>query len=66
VQEQTTADLIFDCATVVSFASRYVTLEPGDLFYTGTPGNTRALAAGDRVAVTIGGVGTLVNPVIAG
>jgi 2-keto-4-pentenoate hydratase/2-oxohepta-3-ene-1,7-dioic acid hydratase in catechol pathway len=66
MQEQTTADLLFDCATVVAFASRFVTLEPGDLFYTGTPGNTRALAAGDVVEVTIGGVGTLRNPVVAG
>jgi 2-keto-4-pentenoate hydratase/2-oxohepta-3-ene-1,7-dioic acid hydratase in catechol pathway len=65
VQEQTTADLLFDCATVVSFASRFITLEPGDLFYTGTPGNTRALAPGDVVDVTIGGVGTLSNPVRA-
>jgi 2-keto-4-pentenoate hydratase/2-oxohepta-3-ene-1,7-dioic acid hydratase in catechol pathway len=66
MQEQTTADLLFDCATVVSFASRFITLEPGDLFYTGTPGNTRALAAGDVVEVTIGGVGTLANPVVGG
>ena len=65
VQEQTTADMIFDCATVVSFASRYVTLEPGDLFFTGTPGNTSALAPGDLVEITIEGIGTLSNRVAA-
>jgi 2-keto-4-pentenoate hydratase/2-oxohepta-3-ene-1,7-dioic acid hydratase in catechol pathway len=65
MQEQTTRDLLFDCATVVAFASRFVTLEPGDLFYTGTPGNTRALAPGDLVEVEIGGVGVLSNPVVA-
>ena len=47
VQQQTTADLLFDCPTVVSFASRFVTLTPGDLIYTGTPGNTRKLNPGD-------------------
>jgi 2-keto-4-pentenoate hydratase/2-oxohepta-3-ene-1,7-dioic acid hydratase in catechol pathway len=65
VQEQTTADLIFDCASVVSFASRFITLEPGDLFYTGTPGNTSALAPGDLVEITIEGIGVLSNRVAA-
>lgn len=64
VQSQRTADLLFDCATVVAFASRFVTLEPGDLFYTGTPGNTRALRAGDVVEVEIEGIGVLSNPVV--
>ncbi len=63
LQEQTTADLLFDCAAVVSFASRFVTLEPGDLVYTGTPGNTRALKPGDIVEVEIEGVGVLSNRV---
>jgi 2-keto-4-pentenoate hydratase/2-oxohepta-3-ene-1,7-dioic acid hydratase in catechol pathway len=64
VQQQTTADLLFDAATVVSYASRYVTLLPGDLVYTGTPGNTRKLSPGDRIEVEIDGIGTLSNPVI--
>ena len=37
VQAQTTSDLIFDCATMVSFASQYMTIQPGDIIYTGTP-----------------------------
>jgi 2-keto-4-pentenoate hydratase/2-oxohepta-3-ene-1,7-dioic acid hydratase in catechol pathway len=65
VQQQSTSDLLFDCATVVSFASRFVTLEPGDLFYTGTPGHTSALAPGDLVEVEIEGVGVLSNRVVA-
>ncbi|HEY0709236.1 MAG TPA: fumarylacetoacetate hydrolase family protein [Polyangia bacterium] len=65
VQAQTTADLLFDCATIVSYASRFVSLAPGDVIYTGTPGNTRSLKAGDVVEVAIEGVGVLRNPVVA-
>jgi 2-keto-4-pentenoate hydratase/2-oxohepta-3-ene-1,7-dioic acid hydratase in catechol pathway len=65
VQDQTTADLIFDCATVVSFISRYVTLEQGDLIFTGTPGETRAMNPGDVVEVEIENIGVLRNPVVA-
>jgi 2-keto-4-pentenoate hydratase/2-oxohepta-3-ene-1,7-dioic acid hydratase in catechol pathway len=65
VQDQTTADLIFDCATVVSFISRYVTLEQGDIVFTGTPGETRPMKPGDVVEVEIENVGVLRNPVVA-
>jgi 2-keto-4-pentenoate hydratase/2-oxohepta-3-ene-1,7-dioic acid hydratase in catechol pathway len=50
----------------VRFASRYVTLEPGDLIFTGTPGTTRAMKPGDVVEVEIEGIGVLRNPVKAG
>ncbi|MBL8291238.1 MAG: fumarylacetoacetate hydrolase family protein [Bryobacterales bacterium] len=63
VQQQRTSDLIFTAATMVSVISQNVTLEPGDLIFTGTPGSTRALQAGDVVEVEIEGVGTLKNPV---
>ena len=66
VQQQTTADLIFDCATVISYISRYLTLSPGDLIFTGTPGATDRLRPGDVVEVEIEGVGVLSNPVEAG
>jgi 2-keto-4-pentenoate hydratase/2-oxohepta-3-ene-1,7-dioic acid hydratase in catechol pathway len=65
VQSQTTADLIFDCATVVSFISRYVTLEQGDIIFTGTPGETRPMKAGDLVEVEIENIGVLRNPLVA-
>jgi 2-keto-4-pentenoate hydratase/2-oxohepta-3-ene-1,7-dioic acid hydratase in catechol pathway len=65
-QEQRTSDFIFDVPTVISFVSRYVTLTPGDLIYTGTPGNTRRMQPGDVVEVEIEGIGTLRNPVVAG
>lgn len=62
-QEQRTSDLLHPCADIVSWISRHVTLEPGDLIYTGTPGKTSALAPGDVVEVEIESVGTLSNPV---
>ena len=65
VQSQRTSDLIFGVSAIVSYLSRYVTLEPGDLIFTGTPGTTRAFKAGDVVEVRIEGVGTLRNPAVA-
>lgn len=64
VQKQTTADLIFDCPAIVSRISGWVTLLPGDIIYTGTPGSTKKLSPGDVVEVEIEGVGILRNPVV--
>jgi len=64
VQKQTTADMIFDCPTIVSWISRWVTLEQGDVVYTGTPGSTRSLKPGDVVEVEIENIGVLRNPVV--
>ena len=63
VQKQTTADQIFDCPAIVSWVSHWVTLLPGDIIYTGTPGSTRKLSPGDIVEVEIEGVGVLRNAV---
>ena len=63
VQSQTTADLIFDCPAIVTRISGWVTLLPGDIIYTGTPGSTRKLSPGDVVEVEIEGIGVLRNPV---
>jgi 2-keto-4-pentenoate hydratase/2-oxohepta-3-ene-1,7-dioic acid hydratase in catechol pathway len=63
VQSQRTKDLIFDVATIVSYVSQYVTLMPGDVIYTGTPGTTKQMKAGDTVEVEIEGVGVLRNRV---
>lgn len=64
VQKQSTADLVFDCPTVVSWVNRWVTLVPGDVIYTGTPGTTRAMQRGDVVEVEIEGIGVLQNTVV--
>jgi 2-keto-4-pentenoate hydratase/2-oxohepta-3-ene-1,7-dioic acid hydratase in catechol pathway len=63
VQKQYTSDLIFDCPSIVSWVSGWVTLMPGDIIYTGTPGATRKLSPGDVVEVEIEGIGVLRNPV---
>ncbi len=63
VQSQRTKDLIFNVAEQVSYISRYVTLLPGDVIYTGTPGTTKRIKAGDVVEVELEGVGVLRNPV---
>jgi 2-keto-4-pentenoate hydratase/2-oxohepta-3-ene-1,7-dioic acid hydratase in catechol pathway len=63
VQSQRTKDLVFNVAAIVSYVSRYVTLEPGDVIYTGTPGTTRPMKPGDVVEVELEGVGVLKNPV---
>jgi 2-keto-4-pentenoate hydratase/2-oxohepta-3-ene-1,7-dioic acid hydratase in catechol pathway len=64
-QEERTDHLIHDVAATVSFISRYVTLQPGDLIFTGTPGETSAIRPGDVVEVELEGVGILRNPVVA-
>jgi 2-keto-4-pentenoate hydratase/2-oxohepta-3-ene-1,7-dioic acid hydratase in catechol pathway len=63
VQKQYTSDLIFDCPTIVSYITRWITLMPGDIIYTGTPGATRKMSPGDVVEVEIEGIGVLRNPV---
>jgi 2-keto-4-pentenoate hydratase/2-oxohepta-3-ene-1,7-dioic acid hydratase in catechol pathway len=64
VQSQRTKDLIFDVAAIVSYVSQYVTLMPGDVIYTGTPGTTKAMKVGDVVEVEIENVGLLRNRVV--
>jgi 2-keto-4-pentenoate hydratase/2-oxohepta-3-ene-1,7-dioic acid hydratase in catechol pathway len=63
VQSQRTKDLIFNVAEIVSYISRYVTLEPGDVIYSGTPGTTQQMKSGDVVQVRLEQVGMLSNPV---
>jgi len=61
VQKERTCHLVRGVAALVSHASQHVTLEPGDLIYTGTPGTTSALKPGDVVEVDIECVGVLRN-----
>lgn len=64
-QEQRTCDMLFDLPTIVSWISQLVTLTPGDLIFTGTPGETSRIEPGDVVEVEIEGIGVLRNPVVA-
>jgi 2-keto-4-pentenoate hydratase/2-oxohepta-3-ene-1,7-dioic acid hydratase in catechol pathway len=63
VQRCRTADLIFDVPALIEWISASVTLEPGDLIFTGTSGEPAELHAGDAVEVAIGGIGVLKNTV---
>jgi 2-keto-4-pentenoate hydratase/2-oxohepta-3-ene-1,7-dioic acid hydratase in catechol pathway len=63
LQSQRTRDLLFDSAYLVSYASRYVTLEPGDMIFTGTPGATSAMQPGDVVEIELEHVGVLRNTI---
>lgn len=65
MQKQSTKDMVHNLAEIVSWASRHVTLEPGDLIYTGTPGKTTPMKPGDVIEIEIEGVGVLRNPVVA-
>jgi 2-keto-4-pentenoate hydratase/2-oxohepta-3-ene-1,7-dioic acid hydratase in catechol pathway len=65
IQEGSTADLVFSPLEVVSFASRVMTLLPGDVVLTGTPPCDGGLEAGDEVRVEIDAVGVLINAVRA-
>ena len=64
LQSQRTEDLIFDIPYIVSYVSQYITLMPGDVIYTGTPGTTSAMKPGDVVEVEIEGIGVLRNKVV--
>jgi 2-keto-4-pentenoate hydratase/2-oxohepta-3-ene-1,7-dioic acid hydratase in catechol pathway len=64
-QSERSKDLVFGIAEIVSYVSRYITLLPGDLIFTGTPGSTRAMQVGDVVEVEVEGVGILRNTVVA-
>jgi len=65
MQEQRTSDLIFDVEDIVSYVSQFVTLMPGDVIYTGTPGTTSAMNPGDLVEIEIEGIGILRNKIAA-
>ena len=62
-QAQRTKDLIFGPAQIVSYVSRYVTLEAGDMIFSGTPGSTSAMQPGDVVEIELEHVGGLRNTV---
>ena len=60
-QTTNTRNMIHNIPMVVSFISQHVTLDPGDLIFSGTPGKTKSMSVGDIVEVEIEGVGVLRN-----
>jgi 2-keto-4-pentenoate hydratase/2-oxohepta-3-ene-1,7-dioic acid hydratase in catechol pathway len=64
-QSASTGDLLRSVAELIAYASAVMTLLPGDVLLTGTPAGVGPLVAGNRVDVTIEGIGTLTNSVVA-
>ncbi len=62
-QHGASSDLIRDIPEIVRLVSAVMTLVPGDIIYTGTPGDPQPLAAGDVVEIEVTGAGVLRNPV---
>lgn len=69
-QNSNTKDMIFSCADIISYVSKYMTLKPGDIIFSGTPSGVMLgypddeknwLKAGDVVNVYIEKIGTLVT-----
>jgi len=70
VQNSNTENMIFNCDFLISYISKYITLEPGDIIFTGTPsgvilgkaeGEQNWLKAGDEVEVFVEKIGSLKN-----
>ena len=62
-QMASTHEMVFNVRQLIAFASSVMTLEPGDLLFTGTPSGVSPLQDGDRVKIEIEGIGALENPV---
>ncbi len=63
-QDGNTSEMVHDIAHLVSFISEFTTLLPGDVVLTGTPAGVGRMVPGQTVAVEIGGIGLLSNPVV--
>ena len=64
-QDAATSLLLHDVPELIAYVSAVMTLLPGDVLLTGTPAGVGPMEAGDEVAVTVEGVGTLTNKVVA-
>ncbi len=65
MQKANTSELIHGIPIIIQTISQSITLVPGDLIFTGTPGTTQAMKPGDIVEVELSGIGVLRNPVVA-
>jgi 2-keto-4-pentenoate hydratase/2-oxohepta-3-ene-1,7-dioic acid hydratase in catechol pathway len=73
LQHSNTRELIFKLPDLIAYISSITPLQPGDIISTGTPAGVglgrspqRWLRAGETVTIEVSGLGTLVNPVVAG
>lgn len=58
-QDSPTSKMIYSVPFVISYVSQFMTLEAGDVIITGTPDGVGPLAVGDRLELTVAGVGVL-------
>ncbi|MCC7194752.1 MAG: fumarylacetoacetate hydrolase family protein [Gemmatimonadaceae bacterium] len=65
-QRASASEMVFPIPFLLSYVSRYITLEPGDVLLTGTPAGVAQLAPGDTVEVEVVGLSRVSNPVMAG
>jgi 2-keto-4-pentenoate hydratase/2-oxohepta-3-ene-1,7-dioic acid hydratase in catechol pathway len=63
-QSGSTKELVFPVEDLVARISEIMTLMPGDVIASGTPGGVGPLQPGDRVEIRIEGIGSLINPVV--
>jgi 2-keto-4-pentenoate hydratase/2-oxohepta-3-ene-1,7-dioic acid hydratase in catechol pathway len=63
-QAGSTSDMVFGVGELIAYITRVMTLLPGDVILTGTPGGVGPIEAGDKVEVEIEGIGVLLNPVV--
>lgn len=63
-QKGNTSYMIFPPAKLISFVSKFMTIEEGDIIATGTPEGIGPIRKGDTVTVSINGVGSVTNPVV--
>ena len=63
IQNESTTYLIFNIPTLIAYCTQFVTLEAGDMIYTGTPGEPGEMKDGDVCEIEIDGIGVLSKPV---
>jgi 2-keto-4-pentenoate hydratase/2-oxohepta-3-ene-1,7-dioic acid hydratase in catechol pathway len=63
VCEANTSQLAWNITEQLVYLTRYLTLGPGDIVLTGAPGTFAPVKPGDQGSITLGGIGTLSNPV---
>lgn len=64
-QQGSTGQMVFSVSDILVYVSSFMTLLPGDVILTGTPAGVGPMEPGDKVSVTIDGIGTLTNPVVS-
>lgn len=64
-QDGKTSDMMYAVPDIVAYITSFMTLLPGDVILTGTPAGVGPMQPGDTVSVTVEGIGTLTNSVVA-